>query len=134
MKLKKPTKLTKYVFLLIDEIYLKVGLVYNMNTGSLIGFSDLGVPQQLDDFERKLASYSPSSRPLVKTMIVTMVRGFFCDIKFLYTQFPMSDGTADDLFPLVWQAIECAGVHVLGITADGASINRRLFKMHSTKK
>ena len=138
MQLKRPTKMAKYVFLLIDEIYLKEGLVYSKSTGSLIGFSDLGgIPQQLDDLERKLASDTPSSRPLAKTMMVIMVRGVFCDIKFPYAQFPMSDATADDLFPLVWQAIdrlECAGIHVLGITADGASINRRLFKMHSPKK
>ena len=117
MQLKKPTKLAKYVFLLIDEIYLKEGLVYSKSTGSLIGFSDLGgIPQQLDDLERKLASDTPSSRPLAKTMMVIMVREVFGDIKFPYAQFPMSDGTADDLFPLVWQAIdrlECASIHVL---------------------
>lgn len=137
-QLKRPTKLAKYIFLLIDEIYLKEGLVYNKSTGSLIGFSDLGsVPQQLDEFERKLASDTPPTRPLAKTMMVIMVRGIFCDIKFPYAQFPMASGTAGDLYPLVWRAIdrlECTGFHVLGITADGASINRRLFNMHSTKK
>jgi len=38
-----PQHLAKYVFVLIDEVYLKEGLVYNKHTGSLIGFSDLGV-------------------------------------------------------------------------------------------
>lgn len=42
IKLARPKHLAKYVFILIDEIYLKEGLVYNKSTGSLIGFADLG--------------------------------------------------------------------------------------------
>ena len=51
----KPRNMGKYVFLLLDEMYIKEGLVYNKSTGALIGFSDLtGTLQEIDDYERKL--------------------------------------------------------------------------------
>ena len=133
----KRSHLAKYVFILIDEMHLKEGLVYDKGSGYLVGFCDLGdVVQQLHDFEEKLSSDTPVRRPLAKTMMVFMVRGVFTSIKFPYAQFPMTSGTGYDLFPILWQAIdrlECNGVHVLGITADGASINRKLFKLHGVK-
>ena len=132
----KRSHLAKYVFILLDEMHIKEGLVYDKGTGLLVGFCDLGdVVQKLNDFEDNLSSASSSviKRPLAKTMMVFMVRGVFTNIKFPYAQFPMTSGTGYDIFPLIWQAIdrlECNGVHVLGITADGASINRKLFRLH----
>lgn len=53
----KLSHLTKYILILIDEIYLKEGLVYNKSTGSLVGFSDLGSAlQQLSDYEDSLSA------------------------------------------------------------------------------
>ena len=131
----KKHSLSKYVFILLDEMYLKEGLVYDKGTGFLLGFSDLGgVIQEVKDLEEAITSDKSSGRPLAKTMMVFMVRGIFMDIKFPYAQFPMSSGTGYDLFPLIWQAIdrlECNGIHVIGITADGASTNRKLFRLHS---
>lgn len=71
-----PQHLVKYVLIIMDEMYIKEGLVYNKATGSLIGFADLGgVIQQLDDYERSLSTEVPQSRPLTKTMFIMMVRG-----------------------------------------------------------
>ena len=129
----KPKHLAKYVFILIDEVYVKEGLVYNKSTGSLIGFADLGgTLQQVNDYEERLSSGN-QSRPLAKTMMVFMVRGVFCNISFPYAQFPMSSAQAHDVFPLLWQVIdrlEVNNIHVLGVTADGVSVNRKVFQMH----
>jgi len=38
----KPAHLAKYVGLVINEMYIKEGLVFEKSTGSLIGYSDLG--------------------------------------------------------------------------------------------
>lgn len=134
----KKSPLAKYVFILIDEMYIKEGLVYDKGSGLLLGLCDLGgIVQELKDYEEKITSDTPLRRPLAKTMLVFMVRGIFCDIKFPYSQFPMGSRTGYDLFPLVWQAIdrlECNGIHVLGITADGASINRKFFRLHCPKE
>lgn len=87
------------MFILIDEMHLKEGLVYNKGSGSLIGFCDLGdVVQQLNDFEQNISSDTPIKRPLAKAMTVFMVRGVFTNIKFPYAQFPMTSGTRYDLF------------------------------------
>ena len=90
--------------------------------------------QEVKDLEEAVTSDKSSGRPIAKTMMVFMVRGIFTDIKFPYAQFPLLSGIGYDLFPLIWQTIdrlECNGIHVIGITADGASINRKLFRLHS---
>jgi len=66
-------------------------------------------------------------------MFVMMVRGVFYKINFPFAQFPLLSANAEDIFPLVWKAIgrlELNGLHVLGITADGASVNWKVFHMH----
>ena len=64
LNLSKPKHLAKYVFILIDEAYVKEGLEYNKLTGSLIGFADLGgTLQQINDYKEMLSSGN-QSRPL----------------------------------------------------------------------
>ena len=134
IKQRRPSHLARYVFLLIDEMYIKEGLVYEKSTGALIGFSDLGgVIQQLNEHENLVAGNGWRFRQLAKTMMVIMVRGVFTDIAFPYAQFPMASPKGSDLFPLIWRAVdrlECNNVKVLGVTCDGASINRRMLKLH----
>lgn len=38
----QPSELAKHVGILIDEMYVKEGLVYNKNSGALTGFVELG--------------------------------------------------------------------------------------------
>ena len=57
----------------------------------------------------------------------------YTDIAFPYAQFPIASPKGSDLFPLIWRAIdrlECNDIKVLGVTCDGASINRRLLKLY----
>ena len=114
---------------------MKEGLVYNKSTRSLIGFADLGgTLQQLSDYEENLSSGN-TIRPLAKTMLVFMVRGVFCNISFPYAQFPMASTQAHDVFLLLWQAIdrlEMNNIHVLGVTGDGVSVNRKVYQMHGS--
>ena len=68
---------------------------------------------------------------LAKTMLVFMVQGLFSGLE--YVQFPCASITGDLLFDPLWKAIariELCGLKVLAMTADGASANRRLFKIH----
>ena len=47
----------------------------------------------------------------------------------------MASTKAHDIFPLLWQTIdrlELNNIHVLGITGDGASVNRKVFQMHGS--
>lgn len=70
---------------------------------------------------------------LAKTMFVFMVRGVFSSLKFPYLQLPCATVSGDLLFDPFWEAVyrlERMGLEVLCATADGASTNRRLMKMH----
>ncbi len=62
-----------------------------------------------------------------------MVRGLF---SFPYVQFPCSSLSTYTLYALVWECVahlETIGFKVLALTADGASCNRKFFKMHKSK-
>ena len=137
IKQQKPHQLSKYVNIVIDEMYIKEGLVYDKSTGTLIGYEDLGeVNNVLMEAEHKFHNPSNSfQRPLAKRMLVIMVRGLFNSLKFPYAQFPASSTKGAQLFPLVRQCIfnlSRLGLNVISITCDGASDNRRMFSLHGT--
>jgi len=64
-----------------------------------------------------------------------MVRGVFIDLEFPYAQFPCKNLTGDELYPIVWEAIqrlELCGFNVLTTICDGAANNRQFIHMHGT--
>lgn len=135
LKQQKPAHLAKYVVVVLDEMYIKEGLVFQKSSGALIGYQDLGeINNILHDTKRQIENPSNCNRPLAKRMLVCMVRGIFSSLKFPYAQFPASSTKGGDLFPLFRQVISRLtrlGIHVLAATCDGASDNRRLFSLHN---
>jgi len=108
---------------------------YNLCTGALVGFADLGeIDKHLSAFQRQLDnSDTPYEQPLAKTMLVLMVRGLYTGLQFPYAQFPCSSLSGDQMFHVFWKAVgrlERIGFKVLGLTCDGLSANRRLFRLH----
>ena len=98
MKQEKSEDLAKYVTLVIDEMYIKEGLLYNKHSGALIGFEDLGdINNLIAEFESQAESES-TRKPLAKCMLTFMVRGLFTSIKFVYAQFPASSPTYSYLY------------------------------------
>ena len=130
-KLKLPPE-RKYVGLLLDEMKVKEGLVYNKTTGEIVGFTDLG-----DVNEQLLRLEQGGENPLVvKYVLVLMVRGIMFNVEFPYAHFGTRGITGELLYPIVWEAIrrlEASGLKVICITADGASANRKFFRMHHDK-
>ena len=124
----------KNVALIMDEMYVKEDLVYDKTSGELIGFTDVGdINTHLLEFQ---AQVEVGSEPhgLAKSVLVFMVRGLFSSLEFPYAQFPLATTTGDLMFSLLWEAIsrlELCGAKVQAVTADGASPNRRLFKIHT---
>jgi len=109
------------VGLLFDEIHIKEGLVFDKNTGNLIGFVDLGDIN--NDFLRYSNSESGSEckLPLAKSVMFIMVRG---GLSFPYAQFPAESIKGSQLFPLFWEAVhrlEFMGFRILSCTCDGAT-------------
>ena len=66
-------------------------------------------------------------------MLVFMVRGLFTSLEFPYAQFAGRAVSGDLLFDPFWEVVgrlEQCGFKVLATTFDGASVNRRLIKLH----
>ena len=54
-----------------------------------------------------------------------------------FSQLYAKTACAADIFPIVWEVVrnlECCGLKVIAITCDGASANRKFFKMHKSSK
>lgn len=124
----------KHVCLVFDEVRIKEDLVYDKHSCQIIGFVNLGnVGNQLLELER--FEKGKPSQCVATNMLVFMVRGLFSKLEFAYAQFPCSSLSADLIFPLVWDCVkrlESCGFKVLALTADGASCNRKFFKMHQS--
>lgn len=86
-------------------------------------------------FEESLkGSSSKNMAPLAKTIMMMMVRSLFSGLEFPYIQFLCNRETGDLLLQRFWVAIRrigFMGLKVVGVTADGASSNRRFFRLHS---
>ena len=78
VKVQEPANLANYVSVIIDEMYIKEGLVFDKHTGSLTGFTDLGdVCNLLAEYEQQQSGGGSTTfhHPVAKCMIVFMVRG-----------------------------------------------------------
>ena len=144
-KLSSCEEYQKYVGILIDEMHIREELIYSKHKGCLSGFANLGnINEQLLKFEKSLNDTGTESTftgdhtdNIAKTMMVFMVRGLFTSLAFPYAFFPCATVSGDMLYKPLWDCIfrlERCGFKVLFITADGASTNRFLFKMHDTSE
>ncbi len=89
----------------------------------MVGFTKIGdLNDQFEQLER-----GDMEHPAVANHILgVMVRGVFSSLRFPYAHFPTTDTTGVKLYLVIWEAID------VGLTADGASPNRKLLNMHST--
>ena len=130
----------KYVVLVFDEMKIREDLVFDKHLCELVGFVNLGeINNILTEFERQCKGETDvvNEDAIAKHMLTFMARGIFTKLEFPYAQFPTRGVTADKLFPIVWDAVrnleEC-GLKVMVTTCDGASPNRKFFKMHKAAR
>ena len=132
VKLSEIPEWKKYVVLLIDEMKIKQSLVYDKHGSQVIGFVDLGsFNEQLADLEGREGDSGHA--PVATHMLALMIRGMFLTLNFPYAHFPTEKMKADQLFVIIWEAVERLerlGLKVIAITGDGASTNRKFFRMH----
>lgn len=92
--------------------------------------------EELAQFERESSTQPHQLPPIANHILAVMIRGIFIHLRFPYAHFPTRGIHADHLFTIVWEAVErleSIGFKVLVITADGASPNRKFFRMHSSE-
>ena len=135
-KLEELDDLQRHVVLVFDEMKIKEDLVYNKNSGDVIGFVNMGdVNNQLSQLEEACKSDKPRRPKIAKQMLAFMVRGIFTHLQFPYAHFPTTGITSDFLSSMIWEAIrqlEFCGFKVIAVTCDGASTNRKFFRMHES--
>jgi len=124
----------KYVVLVMDEMFIKSDLVYDKHDGSLIGFINISnINNQLLEFEAMIDK-GDSQPSLASSMMLFMVKGLLHKFDYPYAQFACGSMSGDLMFDPVWEAVsrlERIGFFVLGLCCDGASSNRKLWKLHS---
>jgi len=111
----------RFVVLLHDEMTVKANLVFDKRSGQLVGF--VNNDNLSFDTRQELATQA----------LVFYVVGVNSPLKFSLGHFGTRSATADDLYPLFWEAIgsveEC-GLKVIVSTSDKAPQNQRLYQMH----
>ena len=120
--------------LLLDEMKIKSGLVFNKNSGELVGFSNLGeVNQDIDKIISRIEDDTPYTPPLAKKMLAFMIRPVHKpSLAFIVAAFPTTNISGSQLFPVVWEVIEALELNrspFFAVVVDGASPNRQFFKL-----
>ena len=126
----------RMIGILLDEIKIKSGIVFNKCTGKLVGFVDLGgVNSDLEALERSLSSDTESKAKVqcADSMLVLMARRILKPSStFPVAQHPTSSLKGEKLYPIVWDVIEAMQMNkfqVVYITCDGYSANRKFFRI-----
>ena len=118
----------KWCTIIFDEVKIKEDIVYDKNSGSIVGFVhplDITSPDVI-----------PAPKPA--THILTVMVKSICGQGSLETpiaHFASRTCKAENLYDIVWEAIkilEGLGMKVLAIVCDGSTANRRF--LHFTKK
>jgi len=134
------TQTQKKICLLIDEMKVKSRLVFSKTSGRLVGFVDLGsVNEEIEQLASSLED--DNTLPiceLAKHMLVIMVRTVSKpSFSFPVSQYPTNGLKGEKLFPIIWETIEAFelnALHVLSITSDGASANRKFYRLCAEKE
>ena len=123
----------KNVSLVYDEMRISSRLVYSKGTGVLRGFVDGGsINDEIEVFHRKLEE-DAETRPLATYVNVFMVRGLVGKLCYPFGYFAGLGFTSAQLFPIVWKAteiLESLGFIVRSFVSDGASPNRKFYRIH----
>ena len=116
----------KFFVILMDQMKIQSNLVWDKDTGELIGYVDSG------DTELNYATMEKTDN-IATHILAFLIRSIGNTFKFSLANSAISGASASEMFPLLWKAIsicELNSLKVLAVTCDGASPNRKLFKMH----
>ena len=117
----------KFVCISFDEMKIQEGLVFNKFSNELVGFVDLGDP------DKNFASFD-DLETIAKYAFVFYVRGIASDLKFALAYFGTAGMPAFSIMSLFWEAVSylelSCELSVVACVSDGASTNRKFYKMH----
>ena len=105
---------------------IQENLVWEKHSGELIGFVDLG------DINVNFATLK-NTQTLATHVLVFLVKSVVNPLSYSFATFATDGITAYQIMPIFWQAVkylEKNNLKVIAATADGASQNRKSFRMH----
>ena len=116
----------RFITILFDEMKIQEDLVWDKYSGELIGFVDLG------DINTNYATLKDVEE-LATHILVFLAKSIVNPLSFSFASFATTGISAHQIMPIFWKAVcylEQINLHVVAATADGASPNRRFFRMH----
>ena len=123
------------MILVWDEMKIKSGIVTSSSTGRLVGFCDKGnFNEELKNLSEVVANKS-SEPDVASHILVFMVRGKMAHYNLPFMWYPCCGFLSEHLWEAVWKAtriLEDLGLPVRGWVCDGASLNRKFFRIHKT--
>ena len=114
------------VTILFDEMKVQEDLVWDKYSGELMGFVDL------EDIQTNYAALK-NVRELASYVLVFHVKSIVNPLSYSLATFATTGVTSTQLMSIFWKAVrylESVNLKVIAATADGASPNRKFFKMH----
>ena len=105
----------RLIALVMDEMKIKEDVVYNHNSGQIVGFTNIGeANNEIMGITRAMATTSSSPRSAVTTIathvMAFMVQGICSSLKFPLAHYPTKDLTGDQLYGMVWEVVEALEV------------------------
>ena len=121
------TDAERFVIVTFDEMKIQEDLVWDKHSGNLIGYVDLG------NIETNYATLQ-NNEHIASHVLVFLIRSVVNPIKFTLENFATTGATSCQMFPLFWKAVSIleykCNLKVVAATSDGASANRKLYRMH----
>lgn len=112
---------------------IKSKLVYQRSTGKLVGFMELGsLNDEFQQFQSSFDKGDDITRDFATHVLVYMVRGIFTSLIYPFGYFGTQGATGAQLYPCTMEAIRVLhsiDLEVRAVVSDGASPNRKLFKI-----
>ena len=118
----------RYVVLVMDEMKIQSDLVFDKNSGDLVGFMDLGDPMT------NFACLDAEKDNIAIHAFAFPVRGLCTDVKHIIAYFFTGNFISYQLMPIFWKVVSTLELSldlwVIALVNDGASPNRKLFNLH----
>ena len=114
--------------ILINEMKIQEDLIWDKYTGEPMGFVDLG------DGDANAATIDKPSE-LATHVLVFMVKSIVNPLSISLATFATTGVSSFQLMPIFWRAIrylEKINLKAISATADGASPNRKFFRIHKS--
>ncbi|KAK3920609.1 DNA transposase [Frankliniella fusca] len=125
----------KYFNLIFDEVDIRSGIVISKRTGDIVGYVKLSdVEEELVQLEAEISEKAEPRKQIAKKLLVYMATGITNSLIGIVGVFTTGGNfTAGQIYTRTWNVIyrlENLGMKVLCLTSDGASVNKKFFKMH----